>query len=88
MDELKKEKEEGLDWDYLMEVPQRKEEVGTDYQTPGFGLAAQLFASVAKSVIDRLGPDDGEALLKEAVEYFGRERGRRIAERVKAMGNP
>ena len=88
MDESKKEREEGLDWDYLMDVPQRKEEIGTDYQTPGFGLAAQLFASVAKFVIDRLGPEEGEALLKEAVEYFGRERGRHIAERVKAMGKP
>jgi hypothetical protein len=36
----------------------------------------------------RLGPVEGEAMIREAVESFGRERGRRIAERVKAMGLP
>jgi hypothetical protein len=88
MDELKKEKEEGLDWEYLMEVPKKKDEVGDTYQTPGFGLAAQLFACVAKAAIEKLGPEEGEALLKEGIELFGRERGRHIAERVKAMDKP
>jgi len=88
MDDEKKEKDEGLDWDYLIEVPERKEEVGDTYQTPGFGLAAQLFACMAKAVIDKLGREEGEALLKEGIELFGGERGRHIAERVEAMGKP
>lgn len=88
MDELRKEREEGLDWEYLLEVPERKEEVGAAYQTPGFGLAGQLFACVAKAAIDRLGREEGEALLREGIERFGRERGRRIAERVEALGKP
>jgi hypothetical protein len=88
MDDSRKEKEEGLDWEYAMEVPKRKEEVGDTYQTPGFGLAAQLFACVAKAIIERLGPEEGEAVLREGVELFGRERGRRIAQKVQAMGKP
>jgi hypothetical protein len=88
MDELKKERGEGLDWEYLLEVPKKKEEVGDTYQTPGFGLAAQLFACLAKSVIDKLGPEEGETLLREGIELFGRERGRHIAEKVKAMHKP
>ena len=42
MDELEKEKEEGLDWEYLWEVPERKQEVGDTYQTPGFGETVNL----------------------------------------------
>ena len=49
-------------------------------------MAAQLFSSVAKFVIERLGSEEGESLLKEAVEYFGKERGKKIAEKVKAEG--
>jgi hypothetical protein len=88
MDDIRKEKEEGFDFAYLGDVPAKKTEIGTTYQTPGFGLAAQLFSLTAKAVIDRLGDEQGTALLKEAVEEFGRERGRHIAERVKALGLP
>lgn len=86
MDALKREKELGLDMDYLGDVLDKKKEVGSKYQTPGFGLAAQLFSSLAKSIIAKLGPEEGETLLKEAVEYFGKKRGEKIAERVKAEG--
>ncbi len=86
MDDLQKEKELGLDYEYLNDVLDKKKEVGEKYQTPGFGLAAQLFSSVAKFVIERLGVEEGEALLKQAVEYFGKERGKHIAEKVKAEG--
>ena len=82
------EKEEGFSWEYLAEVPLKKEEAGDTYLTPGFGLAARLFASVAKVVLERLGPAEGEDLLKEAVGYFGEQRGARIADRVKAEGKP
>ena len=86
MNDLKREKEQGFDMEYLGDVLDKKKKIGVTYQTPGFGLAAQLFSSVAKSVIERLGPEEGEKLLKEAIEFFGKERGKRIAERVKAEG--
>ena len=88
MNDLKRENEQGFDMEYLEDVLDKKKELGVKFQTPGFGLAAQLFSSVAKSVIEKLGPDEGEKLLKEAIEYFGKERGKRIAERVKAEGKP
>ncbi len=84
--EIKREKEKGFDFEYLGDVPAKKQEVGDTFQTPGFGLAAQLFSSVAKVVIEKLGEKEGEALLKEGIENFGFERGKRIAERVKAQG--
>ncbi len=88
MSDLRREKEQGFDMEYLGDVLDKKKEIGIKYQTPGFGLAAQLFSSVAKFVIEHLGPEKGEQLLKEAVEYFGIERGKRIAERVKSEGKP
>ncbi len=88
MSDIKREKEQGLDMEYLGDVLDKKKELGAKYQTPGFGLAAQLFSSVAKFVIEKLGPNEGEQLLKEAVEYFGKERGKQIAEKVKANGDP
>jgi len=88
MNDLKRENEQGFDMEYLGDVLDNKKELGVKYQTPGFGLAAQLFSSVAKFVIEKLGPGEGEKLLKEAIEYFGKERGKRIAERVKAEGKP
>ena len=88
MDDLKREKEKGFDFEYLGDVLDKKKEIGDKYQTPGFGLASQLFSSVAKFIIEKLGPEEGEALLKDAVEYFGNERGKHIAKRVKAQGLP
>lgn len=88
MSDLKREKEQGFDMDYLGDVLDKKKELGVKYQTPGFGLAAQLFSSIAKFVIEKMGAEQGEKLLKEAVEYFGKERGKRIAERVKTEGKP
>jgi len=83
MDDLKKEKTQGLDFQYLGDVLDKKKELGKKYFTPGFGLAGQLFSMVAKHVIKELGPEKGEALLKDAIEEFGLERGKRIAEKVK-----
>jgi hypothetical protein len=88
MDELEKEKKEGLSWDYLADVPTKKEEIGNKYQIPGWGLGAALFSFAAKAVIEELGPKKGEALLKKAIEEFGRERGRRTAGIVKGLGKP
>ena len=86
MDDITREKEKGLDFEYLGDVLDKKVEVGDKFQTPGFGLAAQLFSTVAKHVISQLGAEKGEQLLKEAVEEFGFQRGKRIAERVKNEG--
>ncbi len=88
MDELEREKKEGLSWDYLADVPAKKDEIGDKYQIPGWGLGATLFSFAAKAVIDELGPEKGEALLKKAIEEFGRARGRRIAGIVKGLGKP
>lgn len=86
MDDIKREKDRGFDFEYLGDVPQKKTEIGTSYQTPGFGLAAQLFCCTARRVIDRLGQEEGTAVIREAVEDFGLERGRHIAARVKGLG--
>ena len=88
MNDLEREKREGLSWRYLADVPIMKALVGNRYRTPGFGLAAQLFACTARSAVARLGPEEGETVLKEAVQAFGKERGRRIAATVQGLGKP
>jgi len=88
MDDIKREKDQGFDFAYLGDVPQKKIEIESRYQTPGFGLAAQLFCCTARRVIDRLGSEEGTALIKGAVEDFGLMRGRHIAARVKSLGLP
>jgi len=88
MDDIRREKEQGFDFEYLGDVPQKKAEVGDRFQTPGFGLAAQLFCCSAKRVIDRLGEKEGTAVMRAAVEDFGLERGRHIAARVAELGLP
>jgi len=88
MDELQREKKQGLDWEYMADVLTKKEETGDRYQIAGFGLGAALFSFVAKAVIDDLGREMGEALLKKAVRDFGLARGKRIALIVKGLGKP
>ncbi len=88
MGELEKEKQEGFDWDYMADVLDKKAELGDKYQIPGFGLAAALFGFVAEAVMEELGPEKGEALLKKAVQNFGKARGRRIADHVRRLGKP
>jgi hypothetical protein len=88
MEDLEREKKQGFDWDYLADVLDKKVEIGDKYQIPGFGLGATLFSFVAKEVINEMGPEKGEALLKRAIEDFGKARGRRIAAIVKDLGKP
>lgn len=88
MDDLTREKRKGFSLWYMKDVLFKRFFLKDTYHTPGFGLASQLFAMTAKSIIDRLGPEDGEKLIKEAAENFGRERGARIAAVVKAQGKP
>lgn len=88
MDDLSREKKKGFSLWYLKDVPMRRRLNGHTYHTPGFGLASQLFAVTVRHVLDRLGPEEGEGVIRQAVEEFGRERGRRIAETVKGLGKP
>jgi hypothetical protein len=88
VDDIEREKEQGFDFAYLGDVPQKKIDIGSRFQTPGFGLAAQLFCCCARRVIDRLGAEEGDAVIRAAVEDFGFERGRHIAARVKDLGLP
>ena len=88
VNDLEREKKKGLSIWYLKDVLFKRLILRKKYHTPGFGLAAQLFACMAKHIIDELGPEKGEQLIKKAVEEFGRQRGSRIAERVKALGKP
>ncbi len=88
MNDLEREKKKGLSLWYLKDVLLRKKLVGKKFQTPGFGLAAQLFAVMCKVIIKKLGKEEGEAVIKECVETFGLQRGKMIAEKVKKMGKP
>ena len=87
MDDLGREKKQGFDWDYMADVLEKKA-AAAKYQLPGFGLGAALFAFVAKAVIQELGEERGEALLKKTIEDFGKARGRRIAAIVRDLGQP
>jgi len=88
MDDLQRERTRGFNLWYLKDVPPRRAATGKGVRTPGFGLAAQLFACLCRQVFEERGPEEGEALVREAVQAFGRERGRRIAERVRQRGKP
>jgi hypothetical protein len=88
MDDLQREKSKGLSRWYLKDVLMKRRLIGNKYHTPGFGFAAQLFATMCRFIIKKLGPEEGEALIKEAVEYFGKERGKRIAQTVTSLGKP
>lgn len=88
MEDMKKEQSEGFDWIYLADVLTQKEKLGDKYQIPGFGLTAVLFAFTARALLQEHGAEKGEALLKKAVQDFGRARGKRIAAIVTEMGKP
>ncbi|MBI9077769.1 MAG: L-2-amino-thiazoline-4-carboxylic acid hydrolase [Desulfatibacillum sp.] len=88
MNDLEREKLQGFSWWYLKDVLPKKKLAGTRFHTPGFGLAAQLFASFAKEVLDRMGPEQGEAVIRQAVQHFGKERGKSIAKIVEGLGKP
>jgi predicted hydrocarbon binding protein len=88
MDDLEKERTEGVDWGYLAAATKEREEVGGAYFISLANHMGHFFAIMAKAVIDRLGKEEGSALLKAVVEDFGMRRGRRIAEKVRALGKP
>jgi hypothetical protein len=86
MDEIQKERAEGISWEYLGEAMKKKAALEGKQLTPMPSLMGQMFAVFAKSVIDAMGKEQGEAVIKDAVQTFGRTRGKRIADRVKAQG--
>jgi len=88
LNSLKREKAKGINFFYLAKGALKRFLAGKKYQTPEFGLASQLFSTMAKYIIEKLGPEEGEALIKQAVESFGRERGKRIAQTVQQRGKP
>jgi hypothetical protein len=88
MDDLAREKKKGFSYWYMKDVLFRRRFAGDTYHTQGFGLAAQLFAVMSRYIMEKDGPEKGESLIKEAVESFGRERGKRIARTVEGLGKP
>jgi hypothetical protein len=50
-------------------------------------IAARLFAHVSKAVIDKYG-EEARDVIREGVRNFGEERGRDIARRAAAVGEP
>ncbi len=86
MDEIEKEKSEGLSWEYLGEAMKKKAALEGKQLTPMPSLMGQMFAVFAKTVIDAMGREKGETVIKEAVQGFGKIRGGRIAEKVKGLG--
>lgn len=88
MDDVAREKEKGFSWWYLKDVLPRKKLIGKRFHTPGFGLGAQLFASLCRVLVERLGAERAEDLIREAVQAFGQKRGRRIAGTVRTLGKP
>jgi hypothetical protein len=49
---------------------------------------ALLFAWMSREVIRRVGAEKGEAAIRKAVQRYGRQRGRRMAMRAQADGQP
>ncbi|MFB0563608.1 MAG: L-2-amino-thiazoline-4-carboxylic acid hydrolase [Candidatus Lokiarchaeia archaeon] len=59
--------------------------MGTKYKTHLFSMFSQLFCTITEVIISRFGNEGKQAMI-EAVEKYGEERGRRIAELVKSLG--
>jgi hypothetical protein len=86
VNEIQKERAKGISWEYLGEVMKKKAALEGKQLTSMPSLMGQMFAVFAKTVIDALGKEKGEALVREAVMTFGAVRGKRIAEKVKGQG--
>jgi hypothetical protein len=88
MDDITKEKKEGVDWEYLTRAIQEKDSLEGKYYTSTYGLMGQMFSRMAKTIIEEVGKEKGEKILEKMVKDFGEERGRRIAQRVTSLGLP
>ena len=49
---------------------------------------AMLFGWMARAVIQRVGEEKGEVVVRQAVRRYGEQRGRRMALRAEANGHP
>ena len=85
MDDWQKEREEGLSRFHLWDVRLKRKLSRGKYRTPCLGHVAHLFCVLSKSIVERVGIEEGEAIIRAAIEDFGRERGRRIALTVKSL---
>jgi hypothetical protein len=88
MDDLEKERSEGVDWGYMGSMLKEKEAQGGAGYLSLANHMGQFFALTAKAIIDKIGEKEGRELLKKLVEDFAVRRGRRIAEKVKDAGKP
>jgi hypothetical protein len=88
MNDLEKERTEGVDWEYMGGVLKEKEAQGGAHYLSLANHMGQFFALTAKAVIDRMGEKEGGELLKGLVEDFAVRRGGRIAEKVRDAGKP
>jgi hypothetical protein len=52
-----------------------------------YAIMAKMFAHISKAVVDRFG-EEGREVVMEGVRTFGEERGRDIARRAAAVGEP
>ena len=86
MNEIEREHKDGLTWEYLGESMKKKTALEGKQLTPMPSLMGQMFAVFAKTIIEAVGEKKGEDIVKDAVREFGLTRGRRIAEKVKALG--
>jgi hypothetical protein len=86
MSDKERERAEGLTWEYLGEAMKKKAALEGKQLTPMPSLMGQMFAVFAKAVIDEVGTEKGEAIIKKAVVDFGHTRGKHIAEKVTALG--
>ncbi len=78
-------KGKSLDWETLGAALQERAETGGRYLTEPLAQLGQLFATLAAEMIESCGEEGREAVVR-AVERFGEERGRRLAELVKSEG--
>jgi len=88
LDEIEKERKEGLDWEHLGKAIAEKNELEGKYFTSHISMLAQLFGTMAKVVIEKLGKEKGIPIVVETVKAFGKERGSKIAKKVVEQGLP
>lgn len=88
MNDLKREKAKGISLWHLKDVPVKRMFRGKKHRVPEFGHAARLFSIMAKHVIERLGPEAGEEVIRAAIEEFAFRRGQDIARNVRDQGLP
>ncbi len=74
-----------LDWETLGAALQERAETQGRYLALPLELLGELFATMADTVIGEFGEEGREAIVR-AVERFGEERGKRIAEAVRSEG--